>query len=343
MESGMAKIHEVAKAAGVSISTVSYALSGKRTISAETRQRIERAVRELDYRPNAGARMLAGRRTNIFALTEPFRADTYAPAHMAFVLATSIAARRYDYDVLLLTEEEASAGMRRVATSGLADAVLVLDVAPDDERAGLARQLDIPSVFVGVPNDPDGLVCVDLDFEAAADLAVDRLADAGHHSIGLLGHPPSAYLRSNFPPRVRAGFERRASERGLDAVVELPEFSEGRGVAVRTAVGALLDRGVTGLVLHCDDAAHLAALDELAARGLGVPADVAVVSVGSTFDTGSMHPPLDVVPLVPQASCDRAVELAMQSLSDAAPAPGVYLITPEYRDHGSVAPPGGPR
>ncbi|HZW41279.1 MAG TPA: LacI family DNA-binding transcriptional regulator [Agromyces sp.] len=339
----MAKIHEVAKAAGVSISTVSYALSGKRTISAETRQRIERAVRELDYRPNAGARMLAGRRTNIFALTEPFRIDTYAPAHMAFVLATSIAARRYDYDVLLLTEEEASAGMRRVATSGLCDAILVLDVAPDDERVGLARQLDIPSVFVGVPNDHDGLICVDLDFEAPAGLAVDGLADAGHRSIGLVGHPPSSYLRSNFPPRVRAGFEQRARERGLEPAVELPQPSAGRGVAVRAAVGTLLDRGVTGLVLHCDDAAHQAVLDEIAARGLGIPADVAVISVGSTFDTSAMHPPLDVVPLVPQASCDRAVDLAMQLLSDVAPAPGVYLIAPEYRSHGSVAPPGLPR
>jgi DNA-binding LacI/PurR family transcriptional regulator len=335
----MAKIHEVAKAAGVSISTVSYALSGKRTISADTRQRIERAVRELDYRPNAGARMLAGRRTNIFALTEPFRSDTYAPAHMAFVLATSIAARRFDYDVLLLTEEEASAGMRRVATSGLADAVLVLDVAPDDERAALARELPIPSVFVGVPNESDGLVCVDLDFEAAVALAVDHLADAGHRSIGMLGHPASAYRRSNFPPRVRAGFERRARERGLDPVVELPDEGGSRGSAVRTAVGALLERELTALVLHCDDAAHLAVLDELAARGLGVPTDVSVVSVGSTFDTSVMQPPLDVIPLIPQASCDRAVDLALQSLSDAPPAAAVYLIEPEYRDHGSVAPP----
>jgi DNA-binding LacI/PurR family transcriptional regulator len=343
MESDMAKIHDVAKAAGVSISTVSYALSGKRTISADTRQRIERAVRELDYHPNAGARMLAGRRTNIFALTEPFRADTYAPAHMAFVLATSIAARRYAYDVLLLTQEEASAGMRRIATSGLADAILVLDVAPDDERVGLSRQLGIPSIFVGVPNDHEGLVCVDLDFEAAAGLAVDRLADAGHHSIGLLGHPATAFLHSNFPPRVRAGFERRARERGLDPAVELPEPGVARSAAVRAALGALLDRGVTGVVLHCDDAAHHAALDELADRGLGVPDDVAVVSVGSTFDTAALDPPLDVVPLVPEASCDLAVDLAMQSMTDDMPAPGVYLIAPEYRDHGSVAPPGGQR
>ena len=100
----MVKINEVAKAAGVSISTVSYALSGKRPISPATRERIERAVRELGYSPNAGARMLAGSRTHIFALTEPLRRDSHAPTHMSFVLATTVAARRSEYDILLLTE-----------------------------------------------------------------------------------------------------------------------------------------------------------------------------------------------------------------------------------------------
>src|SRR5690349_10252033 len=115
----MAKIDEVAKAAGVSISTVSYALSGKRPVAPDTRRRIEEAVRELGYSPNAGARMLAGSRTQIFALTEPLRKDTHAPTHMSFVLATAVAARRNDYDILLLTDEQASAGMGRVASSGL--------------------------------------------------------------------------------------------------------------------------------------------------------------------------------------------------------------------------------
>ena len=335
----MAKIHEVAKAAGVSISTVSYALSGKRTISAETRQRIEQAVRELDYRPNAGARMLAGRRTNIFALTEPFRADTHAPAHMAFVLATSIAARRFDYDILLLTEEEASAGMRRVASSGLVDGVLVLDVAPDDERVDLARRISLPSVFIGVPDDHDGLVCVDLDFEAAADLAVTRLADLGHRSIGLVGHPPVAYEKSNFPPRVRAGFERRAAELGIAAAVALPDQAGQRGAGVRAAVRDLLEGGATALVLHCDDSAHGVVLDELAQQGRAVPGDVSIVSVGATFDTAAFHPPIDSVPLVPQASCDLAVDLAMRLVEGDVVAPGVHLIEPVFHDHGSIAPP----
>ena len=164
----MANINEVAKAAGVSISTVSYALSGKRAVSPDTRRRIEKAVQDLNYLPNAGARMLAGRRTQIFALTEPLRKDTHAPTHMAFVLAASVAARRHDYDVLLLTEEEAQQGMRRVAANRLVDAILVLDVAPDDPRVGLARSISSPTVFIGVPRDHAGLICVDLDFEAAA-------------------------------------------------------------------------------------------------------------------------------------------------------------------------------
>ena len=332
----MTSIHDVARVAGVSISTVSYALSGKRSIAASTRQRIEEAVRELDYRPNAGARMLAGKRTFILAVTEPVRADTYAPAHMAFVLAVATAARRYDYDVLLLTQDEATGGLRRVTSSRLVDGIVVLDVSTHDERVELVRTLGIPSVIVGVPDDTDGLVCVDLDFEAAAALAVDRLADAGHRVVGLLGHPRSVYERgSNFPPRFRDGFLRRAAERGLEARFEMPDSDKAEA---RSAVDALLGPGgdLTGLVLHCEESLQAAALDLLSERGLRVPADVSVISGASTFDTASLPTPLDVVPLVPAHSCDRAVELAIEQLAQPV-LPRVELVPPTYVPHGSVA------
>lgn len=85
----MSSINDVAEAAGVSISTVSYALSGKRPVSEKTRARIEQAVHELGYQPNAGARMLAGRRTSIFALTEPLRTDTHAPTRRSIVASSA--------------------------------------------------------------------------------------------------------------------------------------------------------------------------------------------------------------------------------------------------------------
>ena len=336
----MAKIHQVAEAAGVSISTVSYALSGKRPVSAATRRRIEEAVQALDYRPNAGARMLAGTRTHILAVTEPLRADTHAPTHMAFVLATAVAARREECDILLLTDEQASAGMHRVASSGLVDGIIVLDVAPDDERVDLARRISTPTVFIGVPDDSAGLLCVDLDFEGAADLAVDRLVAAGHRSIGLIGHAPAAYGLSNFPPRVRDGFLGAVESRCVSGEFRMLEGAGRVDSQSRRAAAALLDEGVTGILLHCTDEAHSGVLAEIAARGLDVPGDVSVISVGSTFDPTAFTVPLSAIPLVPQDSCDAAVDLTMQCLAGRPPEPGVRLIPPQFVDHGSVGRPG---
>jgi DNA-binding LacI/PurR family transcriptional regulator len=183
---------------------VSYALSGKRSIADSTRRRVDDAVRELDYRPNAGARMLKGTRTNILAMSAPLHAGAYAPAHMTFVLSVVTAAREYDYDVLLLTQDEATSGLRRVVRSSLVDGMVLLDVSNEDVRTGLIRELGLPATVIGIPADTSGLTCVDLDLERAAEVAVERLVALGHTDIALLGQAPLVYKRgSNFPPRPR--------------------------------------------------------------------------------------------------------------------------------------------
>ena len=326
----MAEIDEVAKAAGVSISTVSYALSGKRTISAETRRRIELAVRELDYRPNAGARMLARRCTNIFAVTEPFRSDTHAPAHMAFVLATSIAARRFDYDVLLPHRRAGHGGHaprrhQRPAERG------------PRARRGPRRRTGRAGPS---PRHP-----VDLHRRAhrprRSRLRRPRLRGgrrARRRPPRRRGPSLDRARRGTRRSRTGAPTSRRASapgsnverpERSLAHAVELPDVGDDRRTRTRTAqvrsaVGALLDGGATGLVLHCDDATHVAVLEELASRELTVPGDVAVVSVG-------FHVRHHLVPTAPRRHppgaqplpCDLAVGLAIQSMTQALPAPGV--------------------
>lgn len=335
----MTTIHEVAKAAGVSISTVSYALSGKRPISEKTRRRIEEAVAELGYQPDAGARMLAGRRTHIFALTEPLRADTHAPTHMAFVLATAVAARRQGYDILLLTDEETSEGMNRVTASNLVDAILVLDVAPDDDRAAIARSMRTPTIFIGVPDDPEGLTCVDLDFESAGRIAVDRLAEVGHTAVTLLGQTEVAYRKSNFPRRLLAGVRQRADERGVSLDWATTGVTATDPSAVRAAAASALDRGERAFIVHAVDDAHEELLRLFAERGLQVGRDVSVISAAASFDTSALSVAVDTIPLIPQRSCDLAVELAVERLDEPGRPPRVHLIPPEYRPAGSVAPP----
>lgn len=333
----MSSIHDVAQAAGVSISTVSYALSGKRPVSEKTRRRIENAVQELGYQANAGARMLAGSRTQIFALTEPLRSDTHAPTHMAFVLAASVGARKRGYDILLLTDEQASAGMSRVAASDLVDAVLVLDVAPDDERVAIARSIRTPTIFIGIPDDCEGLHCVDLDFEGVGAMAVERLAAAGHRRITLIGQSELAYRRSNFPRRLLLGLQQKADDLGIAHAFHPSGGTVTDPHVVRAAVASALEDGATGFVLHAADDVHTIVLDALAARGLEVGADVSVVSAGASFDTSSLSIPLDTIPLIPQLSCDLAVDLAVRSLDETL-TPSVHLIPPEYREAGSVLP-----
>lgn len=102
----MVKITDVARHAGVSPSTVSYVLSGKRSISEETRRRVRASIRELGYRPHAGARALASSRSNVLALMIPLRSGIAVPVVMQFAVSVVTAARRHDHDVLLLTQEE---------------------------------------------------------------------------------------------------------------------------------------------------------------------------------------------------------------------------------------------
>ncbi|CAL9513372.1 hypothetical protein SUDANB6_03692 [Streptomyces sp. enrichment culture] len=227
----MVRITGVARRAGVSPSTVSYALSGKRPISAATRRRVEAAVRELGYRPPGRARPAAGGRTNVLALVLPPAADVTAPVVTERVASLITTARAHGRDVLLATRAEGPDGLRSAADAAPADALIVTDVRAHDPRLPLLRALGRPCVLIGLPAEPDGLTCVDVDAEAAGALCVDHLAGLGHRAVALVGPPPrgpdrrvvrgftaaaarGAGLRH---VRVRDGPGRRPADRGAAA------------------------------------------------------------------------------------------------------------------------------
>ncbi len=99
----MVTIGDVASAAGVSRSTASYALSGKRTISPEVRAKVLLAVESLGYTPNAGSRALATSQTRVLALLGQFLPDEFAPAMLQYILGVTNRARELGYDTLLVS------------------------------------------------------------------------------------------------------------------------------------------------------------------------------------------------------------------------------------------------
>ncbi|MGA5603982.1 LacI family DNA-binding transcriptional regulator [Streptomyces griseoincarnatus] len=274
----MVTLAEVAQHAGVSASTVSYVLSGKRSISATTRQRVERSIRELGYHPNAGARALASSRSNIIALMVPLRTDMYVPVMMEIAIAVATTARTHGYDVLLLTGEEGPDAVRRVTGSGLADGMILMDVELDDERLPLLRESAQPAVLIGLPADTAGLTCVDLDFKATGALCVEHLAGLGHRDVAVIGEAPAVYERhTGFAERTLDGLRSRARETGLRL---LHRPCEGGYDATAVTVARILDErpDTTGFVVQ-NEAAVEPLLALLRQQGQAVPEDVSVVAV----------------------------------------------------------------
>ncbi|MFF0017929.1 LacI family DNA-binding transcriptional regulator [Streptomyces sp. NPDC005374] len=329
----MAKITDVARRAGVSPSTVSYVLSGKRPISEETRQRVEAAIRELGYRPHAGARALAGRRSNVLALVVPLRPGIHVPTVMQFAVSVVTTARRHDHDVLLLTQEEGEDGLSRVADTALVDALIVMDVQLDDPRLPLLRSLDLPSVLIGFPAAPEGLTCVDLDFRAAGEACVEHLARLGHRSVALIGSPPEVYVRRTaFAERVVQGFTAAADRSGMSSAVHPCEPGGARALAEQL----LREQpALTGVVVH-NEALLEPLVDAFGQLGLRVPADLSVTAICPDELAASVRVPVTSVALPSAEVGARAVELLMKKLAGTA-VPESTLLAPRMTERASTA------
>lgn len=336
----MATIEDVAHAAGVSASTVSYVLSGKRSISPPTRRRVEQAIADLGYRPHMGARALASNRTNVIGLMAPLRAGVDVSVIMQFVTGVVTRARGFEHDVLLLTQDDVG-GLERVAAGSMVDAIVVMDVEADDPRIPVLGSLRQPTVLIGLPRDAGGLSCVDLDFEAVGALGARHLAATGHHDVALLGSPPEVMDRhTSYADRVVRGFTATADARRLDATVEPCEPTP---AGAQRAVDAVLDRapGTTGLVVHNERALpHV--LAHLRERGRVVGGDTSVIAVCPEDVALAQALPMTSIDIPAGVIGAVAVEMVMARLQGEQPAE-TRLLAPVLTERASGASgPAGP-
>ncbi|MFB6777022.1 LacI family DNA-binding transcriptional regulator [Streptomyces sp. NPDC056352] len=332
----MVTLAEVAQHAGVSASTVSYVLSGKRPISMSTRERVERSIQELGYHPNAGARALASSRSNIIALMVPLRTDMYVPVMMEIAIAVATTARTHGYDVLLLTGEEGPTAVRRIAGSSLADAMILMDVELQDERLPLLRETDRAAVLIGLPADTDGLTCVDLDFEATGALCVEHLAGLGHREIAVIGEAAAVYERhTGFAERTVDGVRAKAQEAGVRV---LHRSCEGGYAAMAQTLARIFDErpGTSGFIVQ-NEAAVEPLLNLLRQQGRAVPEDVSVVAICPEQVASQASVRLTSVAIPAQEMGRRAVEQVVAKLGGRG-TDEVELLTPELTVRASTGP-----
>ena len=330
----MATIGDVARRAGVSRSTVSYALSGNRPISNETRDRIAAAIRDLGYTANAGARALATSKTWIMGLIVPFTPEEFAPATLQYVLSASETARSLGYDVLMVNRQEGDSGITRITESGLVDGVIVLDVRRRDDRIEALERAQQPSVLVGLTDDVVPIDSVDLDFQEAGRTLVRHLYRQGHRSIFFLTLPEQVFtLDLGYAWRFREAVLDLAAELGMR--VQLISGDADPQIRGRS-IGAALDAGTdaTAMLVHNDGA--LTDLPLLfRERGLSIPRDLSVVSLFPQRFGQMFSLPYTAIETSAAAVTARAVTLLAARIENAEREPVRELFSPQIIDRGS--------
>ena len=331
----MVTVGDVAKYAGVSRSTVSHALSGKRPISRATRERVFEAIEALNFTANAGAKALATSKSSIMGLIVPFTPEEFAPGTMQYVLTVAETARSLGYDVLVVTELEGVAGIARVTDSNQVDGLILLEVKRHDERIGRVLAARQPGVLVGITEDDLVLDSVDLDFTAAGRMLVEHLVERGHRDVIFVTLPQGIFDQDlGFAWRLRDAVIATAAEHGASLTIV---YGDPDPVTRSEVVGKALDDHpeATALIVHNEGVLiDLALL--LNERGASVPADLSVVSVFPDQFNSMFALPYTAIETSPRAAAARAVQLLAARIQTPDLAPVRELLTPTMVDRGST-------
>ncbi|MFC7385397.1 LacI family DNA-binding transcriptional regulator [Sphaerisporangium rhizosphaerae] len=333
-------IGEIARRSGVSRSTVSYALSGKRPVSQDTRRRIQAVIDELGYRPNAVAKALKEGKTRTLGLVIPPASRRLTDMQLGFVASVVDAAARADLDVLLSPSGgEHDRSFERVVGGRRVDGVILMEIRLEDDRVTRLQQSGLPFVGIGRTGHPEEMSWVDIDYETLIARCVHHLADLGHRRIALVNRSAELVAAGYGPGhRAQAGFTRAVAERGLHGVQRCCADEAQSGV---TCVERLLDdHPDLTAVATINEAAMPGMYRALAQAGLAVPRDFSIIGVAARDWAENLHPPLTAADVPADELGARAVEMLIQRIADPAIPHRHVLVAPPVSLRGTTGPAG---
>ena len=293
-------IHEVARGAEVSVSTVSRAFTLPEMVHPETRRRVLQVAEELGYQPNRAARALVTGRTGNIGVVVPDVANPFFSA----VLKGCAARAREARHVVFLADAAEDPRVEAELVGAMAKQVdgIVL-CSPREDLAQLERLAGIAPLVL-LNRDVEGVPAVLMDSADGVRQAVEHLGALGHRRIAYLSGPATAWAGQE---RLR-GLRAAAPASDVEAV-ELGPFLPTYQGGVQAADLALA-RGVTA-ILAFNDLMALGVISRLAARGVAVPQDMSVVGFDDIEMSGMTPEPLTTVRMPMEAAGRAAVDMLL--------------------------------
>jgi len=324
------RMKDIARDVGVSVITVSKVLRNHPDISEETRQKVLKRMKELNYQPNFAARALVTGRTLSVGLIVP---DLVHPFFAEVAKGLSDVLRQKGYGLLIASSQENAEIERQEIDQMLARGVDALVVASSQWTVESFRRIEERKVpYVLVDRHFAGLAAnfVGIDDEAAGVLATEHLIAAGCRRIAHIRGPEvsTAMGRLN-------GYKRALLRHSLDAppeyVVMEETGDEGGDASGYRAMKQLLQLSPPPDGVFCyNDPSAMGAMMAILEAGLRIPEDVAVIGCGNVVYAPFLRVPLSSIEQGSAAIGARAGELALKLIeSKTQPKPEVVLLEPK--------------
>ena len=296
-------IRDVARAAGVSITTVSHALNDKPGVSEGTRMRVREVADELGYRPDPRGRHLASGRTGLVALTVSVPTGVRTPvaefAHNAAVTEGAAGASTRRELALVIVPSGGGVIWQRLPLDG----AIVVDPSPGDPAMHELARARVPVVTIGRITEPDpGLAWtdyVDNDFVEGTHAVLAHLRQRGAQRVGVMGAGGRESYAQDSVEAYRAWCMAATQEPWLHLIHDM-DWTDIEA-SIKREVALALDRADLPDAVHClDEVMALALLRACAERGIRVPDDLLVSSISDRGRAEVASPSLTTLELHPR-------------------------------------------
>ena len=314
---GKPTIADLAKAAGVSVTTVSHAFSGRRHVEPETRRRIEALAQEIGYRPNHRAQRLRTGRAGSIALVSsmPF-AVAAGPSRLGFLMEIAAAAAVTAFSRGISLCLVPPLGPRDSLEALEVDGAIVVEPERDDPVLDFFSDRGVNVVSVGRAPGRDDLPFVDLQSGATAHLLLDHLF-SGDGRVGLI----TGQQRRNSYIEMEAIYAQRAAQAGFPPLALRIDERGGEQAAAQAAESLLrADPSISALCVPVD-AFATGVLEAARAVGRRVPEDLRLATRYDGMRARLATPPLTAVDLHLDQVAAAAVDLLLAHLAGGTTAP----------------------
>ncbi|MCR1952951.1 MULTISPECIES: LacI family DNA-binding transcriptional regulator [unclassified Clostridium] len=328
-------IKDVAREANVATSTVSRVLSNSHKISDKTKEKVNEAIRKLNYTPNIIARGLANNRTRILAVILPKEAeDIFSnPFFVQAMKGISIYAQKENYYIMYAFKQEGKDDkewFRKFIDSNLVDGICLLNSKENDDTIKYLNDIEFPFVVIGRPDEVKNVLWVDNDNVKAMYDLVQMLIDYGHKKIAFVGAKANLNVSRD---RLR-GYKQALMDNGIEIksslIYEAEEFTQING---SYAINRILDGNKPTAIVATDDLLAFGVQEAL--NDIGIR-DVSIAGFNNIPMSEYQNPPLASVDINAEELGFYATKLIINKLEEKSNNKNSYIIDTKLIERESI-------